>query len=585
MSIDRRRSTALLSALLGLLCSVALAQEGGQYRSRILLDPLGEIGKGSEMSVDELERQISGIREPYARSSATRHLARHYVNAGDYPAAIQWYREALAAGGLSDVANREMLRELAQVYLLAEDYRAAARTLEKATALALVPDPGDFLLLAQAHYRLNDYLAVVTALDKIQARGLRLDIDQKKQALALYYRAGAFEQCEELLEQLLQDDPAEARYWHQLASVYLQQNKRRAAQDQLVLAYAKGIAFTVPERLLLVDLLAVNGNPFGAAQSLEQAMAAGEVPRDASNQRKLFELWLQARERDRARETLAAAARLSGDTELYLYLAQLQLEDESWPAVERTVLEACRVTLDDRFVSRANLLLGVSLLKQGRSAAARQSFINATLIGGANAQAADWLAFMEAEPPTERELFGIRGPCVGVQGKRAKLVPETAPSVAASTPPPASPEVGAVAQPALEVLSQEPTRYFHVPLQGALENLLSEMGSTATRLHVNMVKSGGTANGPLQLLREAGGDLALGIPVRGSVRAAGRYRVLNAPAYDYVARDIRLDGDVQAQLAAAVADLAGAGAGLTGELRLVLPSPGATVLEARLGVE
>jgi tetratricopeptide (TPR) repeat protein len=584
MSIDRR-CWALLVALSSLACSVTWSQETGQYRSRILLDPLGEIGKGSEMSVDELERQINGIRDPYARSSATRHLARHYVNAGDYPAAIQWYREALAAGGLSDVANREMLRELAQVYLLAEDYRAATRTLEQATALALVPDPADFLLLAQAHYRLGDYVAVVTALDKIQARGLPLDSSQKQQALALYYRAGAFEQCEGLLSQLLEEEPAEARHWHQLVSVYLQQNKRRAAQDQLVLAYEKGIPFTVPERLLLVDLLAVNGNPFGAAQSLEAAIAAGEVPRDAANQRKLFELWLQARERDRARESLAGAARLSGDTELYLYLAQLQLEDEAWPAVEQTVLEACRVTLDDRFVSRANLLLGVSLLKQGREVAARQSFINATLIGGTNAQAADWLTFMAAAPPSERELLGVRGPCVGSQGKRARLDPEVAPTVAVVAPmqPPQPDEI--VAQAAPEVISQEPTRYFHVALEEALEANLPQLGSTATRLHVNMVKSGGTANGPLQLLRDSSGNLMLGIPVRGSVQASGRYRVLNAPAYNYVARDIRLDGDVQAQLGDAVTALADAGAALTGELRLVLPSPGDTVLEARFGVD
>jgi hypothetical protein len=582
MSIDQR----LLALLLVLFVSSPTgAQETGQYRSRILLDPLGEIGKGSELSVDELERQINGIRDPYARSSATRHLARHYVNAGDYPAAIQWYREALAAGGLSDVANREMLRELAQVYLLAEDYRAAARTLEEATALALVPDPADFLLLAQAQYRLGDYVAVVTALDRIQVHGLRLDSNQKQQALALYYRAGAFEQCEALLLQLLQDDPAEARYWHQLVSVYLQQNKRRAAQDQLVLAYEKGIAFTVAERLLLVDLLAVNGNPFGAAQSLEAALAAGEVPRDAANQRKLFELWLQARERDRARESLAEAARLSGDTELYLYLAQLQLEDEAWPAVERTVLEACRVTLDDRFVSRANLLLGVSLLKQGRQAAARQSFINATLVGGANAQAADWLAFMAAAPPTERELLGVRGPCVGSQGKRARLDQEVAPTVAVVTPVQPPPAAETVEQAAPEVMLQEPTRYYHVPLDGAIEDLLPTLGSTATRLHINMVKSGGTASGPVQLLRDASGDLMLGIPVRGSVQASGRYRVFKAPAYNYVARDIRLDEDPRAQLGEAAAGLAEAGTTLTGELRLVLPSPGDAVLEARFGIE
>lgn len=570
------------------VCSLASplgAQEGGQYRSRILLDPLGEIGRGSEMSVDEIEEQIDSIRDPYARSSATRHLARHYVNQGDYPAAVQWYSEALATGGLSDVANRDMLRELAQVYLLAEDYPAAVKTLTRATSLKLLPDPADVILLAKAHYRLGDYVALVAALDTIQANGLALDTTQREQALALYYRAGAFEQCEALLQQLLREAPSEARYWHQLVSVYLQQNKRRAAQDQLVLAHEKGIVFTVPERMLLVDLLAVNGNPYGAAQSLQDAMDAGELPRDARNQRKLFELWLQARERDRARDALQKAARLGGDTELYLYLAQLQLEDEDWSAMERTVLEACQTTLQDRHVSRANLLLGVSLLKQGRHAAARQSFINATLVGGANAQAADWLRFMGAAPATKRERLGVRGPCVGPQGTRASLAesPVTVAEVAEQTGTTEA-QAAVAGQSPRDVVEQPPVRYYSLLLDGELEDLLPDLGAIASRLHVTMVKAGGAAEGPLQLLRDPGGALRLGIPVRGGVQASGRYRVYNAGSFRYVASRIRSDDDIPGQLAQFASEFAGSDLRLTGEVRLVLPRTDETTLEARFGV-
>lgn len=584
-----QRTLMLFAALL--VCPLACplgAQEGGQYRSRILLDPLGEIGRGSEMSVDEIEDQIDSIRDPYARSSATRHLARHYVNRGDYPAAIQWYTEALATGGLSDVANRDMLRELAQVYLLAEDYPAAVKTLQRATSLKLLPDPADVLLLAKAHYRLGDYVALVAALDTIQANGLALDAGQQEQALALYYRAGAFEQCEGLLQQLLREAPSEARYWHQLVSVYLQQNKRRAAQDQLVLAYEKGIVFTVAERLLLVDLLAVNGNPYGAAQSLQDAMDAGEVPLDARNQRKLFELWLQARERDRARDALQKAARLGGDTELYLYLAQLQLEDEDWRAVEGTVMEACETTLQDRHVSRANLLLGVSLLKQGRDAAARQSFINATLVGGANAQAADWLRFMDAAPATKRERLGVRGPCIGSQGTRASLAETSAPvaEVAVQTGVGVTDEQAAVAgQSPRDVVEQPPARYFSLLLDSELEDLLPDLGAIASRLHVTMVKAGGAAEGPLQLLRDPGGALRLGIPVRGGVQASGRYRVYSAGSFRYVASRISSDGDVPGRLAEVASELAKTDLRLTGEIRLVLPRADETTLEARFGVD
>ncbi len=150
----RRYCCRICLSLLLAQASPAFAEEG-QYRSRVRIDSSTDVGSGAGLSVEELERQISSIQDSYARSSAGRHLARHYVEAGDYARAIEYYQTALAAGGLADIANREMLRELAQVYLLSENYAEAASTLERALRIKLVPEAGDYLLLAQSYYRLG----------------------------------------------------------------------------------------------------------------------------------------------------------------------------------------------------------------------------------------------------------------------------------------------------------------------------------------------------------------------------------------------------------------------------------------------
>ncbi len=588
MSISSRGLLTVVLVTL-LLSSAAIAQEQGQYRSRIMLDPLGEIGKGSEMSVDELEQQIDGIRDPYARSSATRHLARHYVEQKDYPSAIAWYREALTAGGLSDVANREMLRELAQVYLLNKNYREAADSLEKALAIDLVPVSEDYLLLAQARYKQGDYVAVVAALDGIAANGLKLTEQQMRQALALYYRAGAFEQCETLLQSLLKFNPREPTYWHQLASVYLQQNKRRQARDQMVLALENGIPFTQSEMMLLIDLQAVTGNPYGAAQLLQQSMASQQLPQNAANQRKLFELWLQARERDKAEQALSSAARLSGDTELYLYLAQLQMEDQEWVAVQRTILQACEQQLEDRYVSRANLLLGVSQLKQGREHAARRAFINATLVGGEQAQAAQWLQFMEAEPANEDELRRVQGPCYGSLGKKAALVPEQ--TVAEASAQVASVEA-VVPTPEEAIDFNEKTvpsmRFFSMAHKVELDDLSSgfeRLRSAATRLTVSLVKSGGTVDGPLHLLAAADGDLRMAFPVRGTVQARGRYKVDKVDEFACISIRLPVDDSALAAAEAFRQQAVEAGLELTGEQRLVFTSGAEESVEVQYGIK
>lgn len=578
-----RALTATL--LLCLLAPLVVAQEQGQYRSRVLLDPLGEMGKGTEMSVGELEQQIDSIEDPYARSSAGRFLARHYVQEKDYASAIAYYEEALGTAGLSDVANREMLRELAQVYLLEKNYKSAARVLQRALDIDLVPGARDFLLLAHTQYRMGDYVAVVASLDGIGAHGLTLELGQMRQALALYYRAGAYEQCEDILEQLLKIEPGKPEHWHQLASVYLQQNKREQALDQLLLARQKKIAFTNAELTLLIDLQAISGNPYGAAATLEGAMAANELPGDAANQRKLFELWLQARERDRARAALDRAATVSGDTELYLYLAQLQMEDEEWAPMQQTLLAACTERLADNYVSRANLLLGVSLYKQDRTDEARRAFINATLVGGANAQAADWLKFMDAAPATEAELRRVRGPCYGSEGKRealAELAEDEGDNTVAE-PVPAPSEITDTAP--VQIKTVAARRFFYSSHSQSIAELIPEVGALAARLNVSLVKANGNADGPLHILALPDEDLRLAIPLRGSAQARGRYRIYKADAFTCAWIQLGADQDPERVLAEFTERVRAAGHGLTGEYRMVL-SPGENLrAEFQLGIE
>lgn len=146
------------------------------------------------------------------------------------------------------------------------------------------------------------------------------------------------------------------------------------------------------------------------ARVLEEAIASGRLKSSSKINDRLFRLWMQAGERDKAQAALAKAASDSNDVELQLYLAQMSMEKEQWQAMQQQVLKACDGNLPERLVARANLLLGVSQLKLGDTELARRSFINATIVGGA-ADAAQWLAFMKAAPATKSEKAGIAGPC------------------------------------------------------------------------------------------------------------------------------------------------------------------------------
>ena len=571
-----------------------IAQVEGQYRSRVILSPNdGDWAKGAELSIEELEQQLGSIEDAYAKSSAGRHLARHYVEQKQYDKAVEFYRQALQAEGLSDVANREMLRELAQVYLLKKDYSAAAQTLQQVLAIKLVPDIADFMLLARAQHQLGKYVDVVATLDRMQKGGFTMDAAQMQQALALYYHAGAFAQCELLLRRLLELQPDDPQNWHLLASVYLQQNKKKQALDQLTLARDKLVPFTERDILLLASLQSSNNNPYGAAEVLEDALSSQQVPQNASTYRKLFEFWLQAREQEKARKALQQAAKLSGDIDLYLYLAQLQMEEQDFDNMYPTMLAACAKQLPDKYVGRANLLLGVSQLKLGDETGARRSFINATLIGGVNAQAGQWLRFMDAAPATDDELRRIVSICYGANDKRLDASSTGVAQSAIDGPTDAFEAENAPS--AFEIKTVAPLSLFYMESSKPLAELLESLRGTVIAMYVSLAKSGGNADGPLQIFLT--GDPAapkedvtvqLAAPYAGSASATGKYRVRTTAPFKCAS--LLFEGEGSA-LGATIAHLSesvkAAGHVVTGEMRIVVPqgdSAATPRLEIQIGI-
>ncbi|MBE9540290.1 MAG: tetratricopeptide repeat protein [Proteobacteria bacterium] len=575
--------------VMALALSAGAKAEKGQYRSKVLLSPVGEIDKGAGLSIKELEQQIDGIEQAYSKSSAGRHLARHYVAQGEYDKALEYYQTALAAQGLSDIANREMLREMAQVQLLKEDYKGAVQTLEQVLRSDLVPTIADYLLLAQAHHRLGNYVTVVAVLDQLEEKSLNLDAQQTHQALALYYSAGAYAQCETLLVRLLQLEPDNPENWHLLVSVYLQQNKKDKALDRLALAREKSVSFTEREILLLADLHAVNENPYGAAEVLSAALLAQEAEASGDNYRKLFEFWYQAREKTKAQQALIRAAQLSGDTQLYLYLAQLQMDQQNWQSMHKTMLAACKDQLQDKFVSRANLLLGVSQLKLDDTVGARRSFINATLIGGAGEQAGQWLNFMNAAPASKDELRRIVGVCYGTRDKRGSVASIS--NIAA--------EAATIEQPSSAVISiQTKTvpqmRLYYTESELPVQEVLKKLNSVAMRMNMSLVKARGTVDGQLQLIYtrhhsgEGDGRLQVALPVRGLPTTRGQYKSRTAQAFKCAYLGYRGEAaGLGAVWAGFVQSLEDQGYRFTGETRLVFSTGTGDGLdvEVQLGID
>lgn len=520
-------------ALCGLSLLMALPV-AAEYRSRVYLDPGKKIDESVSLSIEQLEQQLGSFDDAYARSSAGRHLARHYLNNKEYDKAIEFYRQALADQGLSDVANLEMQRELASVYLLKQDYSQALVVLETVRDKMSSPDESLLLLIGQAQFKSSDYLALADTLDWLMERLDNLSEPQLKQMLAMSWASRNYSQSETLLKTLIDRSPNDMTLWRQLTSIYLTQNKHKQALDRLALAREKQLAFSEQDIKLLANLYMSTNAKEKGARILENALQSGEVEANAEHYKQSFEYWLMAREQAKATVALKQAATLSGEMALYLKLAQLYMEREQWQAMHKTLLHACSDTIGDKYVGQANLLLGVSQLKLGDRVSARRSLINATLMGSQWQKANQWLQFMQAEPATPKEMRSIEGPCQPLDPDVRVVEDALIAGASKEGARERSKEPGsdlAVEASALNIKVVEQQRFYFTSAKVQRDTLSEQLRRLMVPLGINLVRSGGSIDGPLHIFFKGdetmqGDSLSLraGFPVKGAPASKGRYK-------------------------------------------------------------
>lgn len=617
------------------------AQE--QYRSRMYIDLDVAPTENVSMSVGELEKNLGTFQDAATRASAEKFLAQHFAGSKDYDKAAQYIEKALQNPAITPENKRDMLGQLARIALLQKNYDKAATAIQNFLAVrqsaGSSADAEIYLLLAQVQYKRRNYVASADAMDKALALQKNPTPEQLKNALAIFYSTGSFDRAGQIMQRLVAADLNNAELWQQWVSLYLKAGKNAQALDVMALAWEKGIPFREQDILLLTDLYTINKIPGRGARVLEEAIASGRISNSSKMNDRLFRLWMQAGERDKAQVALTKAAGDSNDVELQLHLAQMAMEKEQWPAMQQQVLKACDGNLSDRLVARANLLLGISQLKLGDTELARRSFINATLVGGA-ADAAQWLAFMKAAPATDSEKAGIAGPCstsstgsifaasmpdskfssatptvtedaVTTENAGEDEVAETATTAASAAP--AATTAAPAAQTAtdysalanikgdpsaaLTVKVTKPVRLYLGDYSFTAEEMAEQIVPLATKLGITIVKEGAKIAGPMYMIfpepPAAVGKIKVrfGFPVTGNPRPQGRYQFVRDPGFKCVSRDYNGAPEGVAQAFAQLyADAAAKGLKLSGESRQLASKDnvvgGKTVkLELQVGVQ
>jgi tetratricopeptide (TPR) repeat protein len=342
------------------------------------------------------EKKING----YETAHVLNMVGYIWFNLEENEKALASYEEALAQEDLPDSQIRGLLNAVSQVSLAIGNYVAAekyARQLLEAEIEA--PQPLSQVVLAQALVGQERYAEAVapmqTALDMQRATGANPRENWMVMLSSIYYSLERYEDMRDLLYEIVALYPSE-RYILNLAAVHGQLEE---PEKQLALVES----LRDDERLqrgfhllTLANLYLSQGNPFKAAQLLEQEIDAGSIEGTQQNLELTSQAWYMAGEEARAIPPLQAAAEQSEDGELYLRIARLYMDLYEYGNAEK----AARLALDKgdlREPGDAWLLVGMALARGEKLEAARVAFIEAAEYESSEKWARQWMRFVKVE--------------------------------------------------------------------------------------------------------------------------------------------------------------------------------------------
>ncbi|MEM8767249.1 MAG: tetratricopeptide repeat protein, partial [Pseudomonadota bacterium] len=296
-SVLRCPARALL--LLALLCPAPTwaAQAMRPELAARVLDALGKAETDPEAALKQLENLVRATRS----DEELTHVVGERIGlllAEDQMATARAELEDLLRDEAPDFSPP--LRLLYATLLLTEEnYSAALVQLDHWETYAEAPHPQGYFLIGYSYVRLERFDAAVPPLEQAihSEDGPR---DPWLELLAYAYtKSGRPEDALTLIERLIAEHPERARWWKQLAGILML--LERLPEGTAALAITEQIEpLTTRDRKRLARLFAHLGMPADGAELLNLAYTERSAAPDFEELMLLGELWMLARETERA---------------------------------------------------------------------------------------------------------------------------------------------------------------------------------------------------------------------------------------------------------------------------------------------
>ncbi|WP_430404883.1 tetratricopeptide repeat protein [Hyphomonas sp.] len=336
------------------------------------------------------------------------------IENGDRKGAVQDLLTALNKGYIPETDAAQTYYNIAQIYLQEEDLAKALEYMNKWQQAGGKPDRTQKWQLAVLNQRADKFKEAVRWAEEVRREdGSNFKQEVYDLLLFLYNQTGEKAKMAEVLEVLVERNPAERKYWDAIAGNYFADNEERKAFEVQKAMYLGGLLTTQDELMRIVNFYNRFNAPYHAARILEKEMNAGRITKNLDRLELLANLYQVAREHEKAIPVIRQAADAGGGGAMYERLGRSFADLQKWKETEEALTKAISMGgVKDR--GNAYVLIGQSRYERGDRAGARESFKTASNNAGRS-----WLAFMNSEENTKRALvcFEVQSAWLNVENE------------------------------------------------------------------------------------------------------------------------------------------------------------------------
>ncbi|GAA4651943.1 hypothetical protein GCM10023116_42270 [Kistimonas scapharcae] len=256
-----------------------------------------------------------------------------------------------------------------------------------------VSNPLPWMILASALVSRERYSEALPVMKTAIALNRHAPAAWHELLLSIQFQLAAYEDSIATVKTLLDLHPNRARYWRQLASLYLMLDKPDEALAIMETGASHNLLDRLPDIGQMTWLRQSNGQPAQAARHLASALEKGTMANHAQHWEQLGELWLNAKETELAIDAFAKAGEHADSGQPWQRQAELQIHRQDWPSAATSLTNAIeKGGLKD--AGKAWLLLGYLHLKNDNIDLATHAFQSATDWETVQNDAQQWLTWL-----------------------------------------------------------------------------------------------------------------------------------------------------------------------------------------------